>query len=320
MIKLIAPKVFKNHSTLDFLNQAEIIFKNKGQQKDGFILDLSKIDDISILNLLIIYKMMAYSIENNCFNKPEFEDNEKVKYYLTFFGFTDLFNALVEHDGNEKYLNSSYRKIEIKIKTDQLLIAPQPLLKDIEYSMDYIKNKFYPSIEDFYLKNDRVKSKEKAISLVFNSISEILSNFWQDATETANSILIAHASADFIRIACVDNGKGIISSLRQLYGNKDGIKIIESCVKLNITCKSSPYNMGHGLWLLDNFATNNRGNLSIFSEGHYYDNKSGKIKTGVCGFWQGTILYLDVSLNNPITASDLYNNMVKDSEVLINFN
>ena len=66
--------------------------------------------------------------------------------------------------------------------------------------------------------------------------------------------------------------------------------------------------MGYGLWIINQIITLIRGKLQIYSEGFYYSNEYGKVKSGSCGYWKGTIIYLFLPLKNPVTLCDIIQN------------
>ena len=63
--------------------------------------------------------------------------------------------------------------------------------------------------------------------------------------------------------------------------------------------------MGYGLWIVNELVKINNGRLHLYSQGYYYKNDFGKITKGKCGYWQGTIIYVNLALGNPKTLSDI---------------
>ena len=76
--------------------------------------------------------------------------------------------------------------------------------------------------------------------------------------------------------------------------------------------------MGFGLWLVNEWVKLNNGRLHLYSQGFFYYNDFGKIKSGPCPFWPGTIIYINLNLNNPKTLSDLISLNIP-TELKINF-
>lgn len=118
---------------------------------------------------------------------------------------------------------------------------------------------------------------------------------------------MAKGNKQHFEIACADNGDGIITTLLPQYRkySKSGYNILRFSVEKNVSSKMSEGHMGCGLWLVNEFVSRSKGILSIFSGHGYYQNKKGKIKCGESPFWQGTIIHLDIPLNNPSIFTDI---------------
>ena len=71
--------------------------------------------------------------------------------------------------------------------------------------------------------------------------------------------------------------------------------MLSKCVQRGVTSKPNSNHMGFGLWLVNELITLNNGRLHLYSQGHYYFNDFGKIKKGLCAFWPGTIIYLNIN-------------------------
>jgi len=91
------------------------------------------------------------------------------------------------------------------------------------------------------------------------------------------------------------------------YGNKlDNPEfILKKSVEKGNTSKDRTNHMGYGLWVLDEITSRTNGRMHIYSQGAFYFNEGGKKKAGKCGYWQGTIIYLALSLHHPKTWEDI---------------
>jgi signal transduction histidine kinase len=154
------------------------------------------------------------------------------------------------------------------------------------------------------------------ILLVF---SEILLNFWEHAIEDTESIIVAHGNSQNIEIACADTGNGIISTLggSMISENFRPEQILLESLKRGVTSKKMTNHMGYGLWILDQITTMVKGRLHIYSQGAYYYNEYGSKKSGRCGYWQGTIVYISLPLQKPKTLVDI--EPLVSSEIKINW-
>ena len=56
---------------------------------------------------------------------------------------------------------------------------------------------------------------------------------------------------------------------------------------------------------VNELVTMNKGRLHLYSEGAYLHNDYGKIKTDLCAYWKGTIIYINLPLNNPKTLKNI---------------
>ena len=107
--------------------------------------------------------------------------------------------------------------------------------------------------------------------------------------------------------SCQFSGNGIITSLEGMLDSKINTKPLKllKAVEKNITSKQNTNHMGYGLYILNEIATRTGGRFHIYSEGAFYNNDFGKIKHDTCGYWKGTIIYLSLPLNKPVTLSDI---------------
>ena len=290
------PKTFGVNNTTAALNEFKNVFNYENQRLSGYILDLSKIKKINVLGMLIIYKIIEYSVEKKCFLYPEIHFEEFIEEKWAEYDFFPLINSYIkETDSSPKFKN-----LKIKL-TDKFILAPQPLLRESNFTDQYLKTKFLPNIKEYY------NNQDKVISMIFTCFSEILLNFWEHAVEDTKSIMIADGNKDYIEIACADTGNGIISTLKNniKYKNLSDEELIFKSVNKNVTSKENSNHMGFGLWIIDQIVTEIKGRFHLFSEGYHYSNEYGKIKVKKTGYWKGTIVYIALPINNAKSLSDI---------------
>ena len=293
-----APKFFKAKYIIDFINKSEAIFSLKNKQESKFVLDLNKIQQCTMIGVLLIYKFIEFSVKNNCFNAPAFAMNDIVREAMEKYGFTPLIFSYIK---DKKKAEKEFKKLKVSI-TDEFIIAPQALLRNDKYSAETLNSKYLPKIQKYYSFDDKI------VSMIFLCFSEVLLNFWEHAVDDTQSIIVANGNKSNLEIACADNGEGIISTLEnsEIYTNrKNPESVISKAVKKGITSKSHTNHMGYGLWLIDEIAKRTGGRLHIYSEGGYYIREFGKVKNGKSGYWQGTIIYISLPLDKPITLADI---------------
>lgn len=312
MIIFEFPKYVKPNNCTELLKNLEGAFGMENKSVPEVKINLRKLEKTSLLGVLINYKFIEYTYKNYCFKKAELIVNDYVMSEWERYGFTELFNLYISNkDITEKW----YKKLNVKVD-DRFIIAPQALLRDNNYSQTFLNTNFLPKIEEYYSGN------EKAVSMIFLCLSEILLNFWEHAIDDTNSILVAEGNINHIEIACADTGNGIITTLEKTLDKKINtkpLKILEA-VKKNVTSKKNTNHMGYGLYILNEIATRAKGRFHIYSEGAYYTNDFGTIKNNNCGYWKGTIIYLSLPLSKPITLSDIEDcEQGKLKEIKINF-
>lgn len=308
---LTAPKKFTLSATDKFLKDCEFIFTLKGKYKPNVRIILNKISVINMVNVLIIYKAISYSGENRCLIDAKVVTDDYVMHQLMKYG---LYPLLISYVSNSVMVESEYKHLEI-VEGDKFIIAPQALLRGDSYTDVTIRKKYLPTIENYY------RESPKSVAMVLTCLSEILLNFWEHATEDDKTIIMAYGTKDRIEIACADNGQGIITTLTNKTKNKSKRDILLSSIERGVTSKEKSNHMGYGLWLLNEFASKTGGRLHIFSQGGHLQSEHGKIRYHESGNWEGTIVYLDLPLNNSLTISDIVNSssIKKDSNLKINW-
>ncbi|MGV0828344.1 ATP-binding protein [Empedobacter brevis] len=290
------PKVVNASNVETFLKNVSIVFTLENTVTKNYVLDLSYINKINVLGMLLIYKVIEYSVKKNCFLLPSIHYDEFMDSNWGKYGFIPLINAYVENQETSEKL----KQMNIVI-SDHFIIAPQPLIRNTDFSNDFLKTTFLPKIQSYY------KENEKIVSMISTFFSEILLNFWEHAVEDTQSVMIADGRDNYIEIACADTGNGIISTLRKnkKYNHYSDKELLEICVDKNITSKSKTNHMGYGLWIINEFCKISNGRFHLYSEDYCYKLDYGKKIINKIPFWKGTIVYLALPLDNKLSLEDI---------------
>ncbi len=290
------PKQLGINTVGEILRVANIIFQTEERELPMYALDLSKVTKVNALGMLIIYKIIEYSIEKKCFFRPAIFFDKFIEEKWNEYQFVPLINSYIKSTDS----SPMFKDFKIQLSAN-FILAPQPLLRENDFTDKYLKNNFLPKISEYY------RGKDKAISMIFTCFSEILLNFWEHAVEDSKSIMIADGNKSYIQIACADTGNGIISTLlkNEKYSGLSKEKLILSSVQKNITSKENTNHMGYGLWIIDQVVTAIKGRLHLFSEGVHYSNEYGKIKVNSTSYWRGTIVYLALPIDGAKSLCDI---------------
>ena len=304
------PKIFKANDVIAFINNMQIIFKLQGTMTPFVKIDLTKTKQISALGILLIYKVIEYTYINHCFKKPELQVNDYIQQKWKEYGFYELICLYIS---NKDIADEGYKELSIKLQ-DKFFIAPQALLRSDNYSKEMIEKKFLPPIKEYY------KGFPKTISMIFLCLSEILLNFWEHAVNDMRSIIVAEGNKNNIEIICADTGEGIVSTLGRAYKEHEYTpeNIIKKSIEKGETSKKMSNHMGgYGLWILNEITTRVQGRLHIYSQGVFLKNENSKTLIGQSGYWQGTIIYLSLPLNKPVTLADI-ESYVNNGQIKLN--
>jgi anti-sigma regulatory factor (Ser/Thr protein kinase) len=307
MKRFSAPKIFDHKRIESFLSTSAPIFRMGNTMTPDVTFDLSKVKKCSITGLLIIYKFIDYTYHNYCFKKPNISVSPYIEEAWERFQFTNLIKAYI--DNNDK-TEREYKKLKVKIE-ENFLIAPQALLRNTTYTYEKLRKEFLPQLERYYSDN------EPATNMIFTCLSELLLNFWEHAKKDSRSIIIASGDSNKIEISCADTGDGIVSTLGKANVSKSlsPEKTLELSLVKGATSKKLSNHMGYGLWIINEIVNLTKSRLHIYSQGAFVKNDYGKIKSGKCGYWQGTIVTLILYLDDPKTIRDIPNH---EDESLIN--
>lgn len=277
------PTIFCVQNIKYFLQNIESIFKMDNQQQESVYFDVRNTKKVDILGLLLIYKFLNYTVQKRCFLNPKtnLRDNKYLLSEMKKIGFEKLI------DENFVIKNLSETKLSFS-ESDGLFIAPIILRRDGQ------------SINDVEIKIKNYYKENEISSAILQCIGELSSNFQEHAVYDTHSILVAKGNKQYIEIACADNGKGIINSLKPVLKEnyKNRFEVIRRSIEENVTSKPDFGHMGCGLWIINQFVSSTKGTLYIFSQDGYLRNKEGIIKCGNSPFWKGTIIYVNLPLKN----------------------
>jgi len=301
--------------TLDFLEEAQIIFSHKNKSTPDVSLRYDKVKKMSLFSQLLLYKFINYTATNRCFYQPKLRLSNYVEEELTKSGFIDLIKFHMRDQEKRKFKSSFIKSLFNDLKSDNdirpiepleslktsfkdnLYIAPLILLRN-KYHKKKLEKEFINKIKLFY-KNDT-----KTVDIVSKCLTEIYMNFWEHATIDTGTVMVAKGTKKCFELMFADNGNGIISTL-SMAGYDKSSNILAQSVKRGVTSKPNTFHMGWGLWMVTTLCELNGGNLEIYSEGKALIISKGKTNYKDCGYWKGTIIHLSIPLDNPKNLSSL---------------
>lgn len=303
------PRNFTDKNLSSFLYSIQDAFCKRYPKDQLVILDVNDTATIDVTCILVLYKFMEYAAFHKLFYTPciKIDDNCRVQNRLEEYGFDDLFRFVIYNYSSEH--SKEYRNLKTK-SGENFIIAPKPLLRSEGYTKKDIEEKYYKQIAEYFQFDQRV------VVMIFTCLSEVIINFMEHATADKRSIIVALGDKKGIKIACADNGDGIVSTMRSLekYSKiKDNKSVLKLALQKHVTSKEgTPFHMGCGLWIIDEIVTKSNGQLYIYSEGVKYSNIGGIKKWEDCGNWKGTIISINLTFENPIVPKDI---MTIDNEI-----
>jgi hypothetical protein len=308
--QIIAPKNFRASYIIEFINECEVIFNLIEKDEEDFYFNLSKIKKIDMVGVLLVYKFFEFTVKNKCFLSPKFEMSSEFSEALEKYGFTNLILSYIDEKSAGK---RDFRSLKISV-TDRFIIAPTALLRDDKYSSEILNDHYLPQIENYY-KND-----PKAVKMIFTCFSEVLLNFWEHAVDDTQSIIVANGNSQNIEIACADNGNGIVSTLKNSRKGKPTINgTLLAAIEKGVTSKDKSNHMGFGLWIIDEIVRRTNGRFHLYSEGGFYQRENSSVKSGLCGYWKGTIVFISIPIRNPVTLADIETSILSGVKININW-
>lgn len=291
------PKRFTSKDFGSFLYAIrEMPFWNNAKIPNVF-LDTHQTADVDLLGLLILCNFLDYTSSNHCFLRPS--TDLLYQYYLK----TELKN-----NGFEEYVSASFGEESVLgnvkfVNNNKWFIAPIKLIEETDADTKKRNQDSMKSISRYYQYNDDVAF------VVLQSIGELFNNFKSHANASSFSYLVAKGDRCHCEIACIDNGKGIVNSLKPIL-NSNSLsteEILELSVKKGVSSKKNEGHMGCGLWLINEFVSECNGYFCICSNSAIYINNKGLCEKKSFAPWKGTILYLDLPLDNVNAINRVFN-------------
>lgn len=300
-MKIIFPKKMESSVQIgvDLLYRIQSVFDAEEKMLRNFELDLSSVTRINIIGVLILYKFMSYSLDKRCYDRPKvyYSTNEVLKRKIEEYGFNNLIYGLINNAG-KKGEDKMLKKLKIK-NVDNFLIAPRALFQSDSTKWAELNKNFFSEIQSYY-------HQKEAQELILQILSEIMLNFWTHATEDASSVIVAVGDKTTIEVAYADTGNGIISTMQEcLTHQRPPCQVMQLAMVKGVTSKPQTPHLGQGLWWLNEFANRNDGQITVLSEGVYYQKCRNRTKCCLTGYWKGTIIWISLRLDNIQTLSSI---------------
>lgn len=233
--------------------------ENKEVKNCDFQIKIPQKDFTSITSL-VIYKVLAQSLDNKCLDNPSANIDE-ITLLFSKFHLHDLIKAYY----NKKDVDRIFANIKPLQKSD-FFVAPHPINRDVVKSKDDLSNKYYEIIHDYY------KDKNfDIIEYIKTCLVEISSNFLYHAENDEKSILMAEGNKTKVEIISVDTSEGILSTMKEKYTNSD-TKLLNLAFQRKVSSKIENGHCGTGLWLINEIVNKLKGKLIIHTEGYIYRN------------------------------------------------
>ncbi len=284
------PHNFSVCSARQFLTEVESIFSLANLKIPGVVLDTSQTENSDILGQLLLYKFIEYTIHKNCFDRPitNLNSNTLLKNGLDKTGFLPFVNEFMNKK-NSQLKNDIPKDYNLSWKEENAIyIAPIVLSREKDVYAEK-EEEIYRKIREYYNNDTSV------VGTIMSCLYEVESNFMRHAEESTNSVMVARGNKEFFELACADTGIGAITSLRPVIKEKLQIhEILRKTLDQGVTSKPGTSHSGSGLWLISQYVSFSRGELYLFSEGAYCRQKNNIFKTGQCGKWKGTIIYVSI--------------------------
>lgn len=303
-MKIMAPKFFTLKHIELFLSDVSVYLENNIDNESDFILDVSKVKDICLLGQLLLYKFISYTVDNHCFENPKISGigNEVLKEKLGRSGFWELIDTYVKKPNDKRAIVKSYNNLKI-VNENDFLIAPHKLLRD-DSDKQKLESEYLNKILTFY------NNTLKAHTICF-CIAELFSNFWSHATSDSGTVMVAKGNHNNIEICFADTGEGIINSFRNSdnkYAKESKQQLMRMALAKNVTSKPNTNHLGLGLYMINSIVSKSSQNIfRIYSdtEGYLYDSKNNRGVYKSISYWQGTITYLSLNIENLLSLDKI---------------
>lgn len=164
---------YDENNVSQLISKFSFVFDLKGKLLKDYTFNVTiETKDFTSIAALVIYKSLAYMIDENCLQAPK-ANLKVITALFTKYHLNDLLVAYLRSDDRDKL----YNNIKPVIKKD-FFIAPHPISRIDFKNIDEIEKKYYKTIKDYYIDfNDDVLDCVKTL------IVEISSNFYSHATD-----------------------------------------------------------------------------------------------------------------------------------------
>lgn len=264
-----------------------------------FNISASNLDAVSAL---VIFKMFDYAAKNSCLLQPKANLNNILKLF-SIYGVEKLMKKLI----NQEEVEGLYKNLKPSTTKD-FFIAPHPINRDNFKNKADLENKYTQFIANYYQ-----NICPELVQYFKTCICEIASNFLYHALEDNNSILMAQGNKDKIEIVCVDNSKGIVTTLNP--ESKNHKKVMTRAFKRGVSSKKDEKHCGTGLWYVEKIVQQLNGTLRVYSEDMSYICKGKKIFVQKAPYWKGSIFYLKLNISKDTKIDDFFVNFNNNNKL-----
>lgn len=316
MLNIRLPKKVTQSTLTQVFNESESVFESKTTPFQ-VVINGSRVEEIDLISQLTIYKIISYLVKASRENSIHFHLNDLVLDKLKDSGFYDLLRRFTKEKEKDKVEKSKSFLSKIKKlieKSEEKETDPLTEITDLSSLDSHFGEKFYIAPFILIRTSDHKRDKqalikkqinmfyaddENKIRLIYTCIEEIYMNFWRHATDDSETVMLVHGTKKYVEIMVADNGQGIRTTLGNAnYKLKQNL--VARAVQRGVTSKPNTNHMGWGLWLVSEIARKNNGIFRLYSEGDFFCISRGKDQSGNCGFWKGTVIYLQIPLDNSL--------------------
>ena len=286
------PSRITRNTLPELIRKTNFIYALSNTQQPGVYFFINKIEEMDLLGVMMIYKILEYSYKHKCFANPILSKNDQLMQQVKRYGFGELISECF-NDSEKAYKNLKTETI------DGFLIAPVALINNACMA-EKMANTTILKIEQ-YLEKENILHTQDICIMLGVVLSELFSNFYAHSSDETNSVIVVRGNKDYIQITCADSGLGIIETMRNIdgYKTKTNQHILQKALQKGVTSKPNTNHMGHGLWLIDDIVTQNNGILFVYTQSVKYTNFYRKKKIQDAPFWKGTIIDIVLNLTNP---------------------
>lgn len=301
------PSRIERTNILEIIGRLACVFDYSGQNRPNFFLNFDNVKKIDALGVLVLYKLLEYSVTHQCFKKPLFNltHNNPIEQQIEKYGFSELITKLMDNKTKEQY----YKNLTTLVTKD-FILAPVAMLKDEETSSQ--KTQALKDIVNYYGSND-------ISTMILQLFSELFLNYISHSENDNKSVIVVHGNKHKIEFGCADNGIGIIASLRAnpRYKNVHSMQLLRHAVERGVTSKENTDHVGYGLYYINEVVSRLNGQLLILTDEWMLQNTHGKINVKQVARWKGTLLSINIPLTFAVTINDI--EPVFNPQIKVNF-